>query len=248
MECGPDPVCGKSCGTCGAGSHCDNGVCVQDVTCVVDSDCPAGQICLNGMCVVDGDGSLGDPCTFGDVNASAGDCNPGLECLGVPADGNAGTCPGGSPSECNQLIEEWNIDCVNGNCGVSFCSQPCDANGNCPEGFVGQDIGYPATCFCIPTPGGDGLPGDPCPWGDVNAEYDHCADGLVCLGSDDYQTCPGGAPAECITDEISYSFNPDCNNGICGFSFCSEECDANGNCPTGFVPADVSGTCYCIPA
>jgi len=205
------------------------------------------QYCLNGRCVVDGEGSPGDPCTFGEVNASAGDCDPGLECLGVPADGNAGTCPGGLPSECIQLIEEWNIDCVNGNCGVSFCSEPCDANGTCPAGFDPIDVGNPPACFCIPNSSGDGNPGDPCPWGSVNAEYDQCGAGLACLGNDDIGPCPGGTPAECTT-EIPDSYNPDCVNGACGFSFCSEQCDAQGNCPAGFVQADVSGTCYCIPA
>ena len=280
FECGPDPVCGKECGPCPHGYHCDQGTCVRDVFCAADADCMATQCCMNGVCVdmacgvlecgpdpvcgmecgpcaagwicrtgqcvVDGDGLPGDPCTFDTVNASAGNCRAGLECLGVPADGAAGTCPGGSPSECTDLMEEWNIDCVGGNCGVSFCSQVCDADRWCPPGYIDVDIGEPPICFCIPYRSGDGAPGDPCPWGDVNTEYAECSAGLACLGNDDIGLCPGGTLAEC-TAEVPYSYNPDCVDGICGFSFCSEECDAQGNCPAGFIPADVSGTCFCIP-
>ena len=103
LECGPDPTCGIECGPC-----------------------VAPQTCSAGQCVTQGSGALGDPCAFGDVNITAGACNAGLECLGIPADGtSAGTCPGGASSECTTLIEEWNPDCVNGNCGASFCSVAC---------------------------------------------------------------------------------------------------------------------------
>ena len=116
LDCGPDPVCGHSCGTCTP---------------------PA--TCVNGHCQGTGTGALGDPCAYPwdpqgvqpPVNESEGDCNAGLECLGIAADGTSGgTCPGGLDSECTSLLEEWNRDCVNGNCGASFCSQACDAQGN----------------------------------------------------------------------------------------------------------------------
>jgi hypothetical protein len=223
LECGPDPVCGKECGPCAP-----------------------PEICQSGWCIGGGSGELGDPCTFATVNAAAGDCNAGLACLGVLADGTAGTCPGGSASECTNLLEEWNRDCVAGNCGASFCSEPCDAQRNCPQGFVDQDVGNPPQCMCIPTPSGSGQPGDPCPWSAVNASYDDCEAGLTCLGNDDIGSCPGGSTTEC--SGVEDSWNPDCVNGICGFSFCSDTCDAQGNCPAGFAPATVGTTCYCIPA
>ena len=222
LECGPDPVCGKECGPCGA-----------------------GQTCVGGQCQTQGSGALGDPCTFGDVNAAAGACNAGLECLGIMADGNAGTCPGGSATECTNLLEEWNRDCVTGNCGASFCSEPCDAQGNCPQGFAGQDVGDPPTCMCVPTAQGAGGAGDPCPWNGVNASYDDCQAGMACLGNDDIGSCPGGTDAECTG--VAPSWNANCVSGVCGFSFCSPECGAGDTCDTGFTPADVSGTCYCIP-
>jgi hypothetical protein len=183
LECGPDPVCGKECGPCGAGTHCDMGVCVQDVTCTSDAQCAADECCINtactpmacgalecgpdpvcgkecgicappetcqsGRCVGGGSGAVGDPCYFGDVNADAGECSPGLTCLGIMADGTAGTCPGGSAGECTDLLEEWNPDCVYGNCGASFCSEECDAQGNCPAGFMPVNVAD--TCFCVPS-------------------------------------------------------------------------------------------------
>jgi len=125
LECGPDPVCHKECGPC-----------------------PGGQVCLDGICVTAGDGLPGDPCTFGDVNDSAGDCTLGLACLGVLADGTAGTCPGGAPDECVEIPDSFNPDCISGNCGFSFCSEECDVQGNCPAGFEPVDV-Y-GICYCIP--------------------------------------------------------------------------------------------------
>ena len=77
--CGPDPVCGLSCGPCDSPNSCANGVCVPP-SCVPDSDaitcgtavcgtkmnncgipvicgplngnCPSGQLCESGNCIV----------------------------------------------------------------------------------------------------------------------------------------------------------------------------------------------------
>lgn len=75
LKCGPDPLCGQSCGTCGGTDVCTNGVCVP-LNCVPDSvsvtcgtlicgkkinncgaeinclpGCSSGKICSNGNCV-----------------------------------------------------------------------------------------------------------------------------------------------------------------------------------------------------
>jgi hypothetical protein len=223
LECGPDPVCGKECGPC-----------------------PVGRDCVNGRCVNVEPSQLGDPCPFDTVNANDGYCDEGLVCLGILADGNAGTCPGGAATECTNLDQEYNRDCVNGNCGASFCSEPCGAQRNCPEGFVGLDIGDPPTCMCIPNRIIEdcGWAGDPCPFNGVNASECFCKTGNVCLGNVDIGSCPGGTDAEC--SGVPDTWNPDCVNGVCGFSFCTLGCDAQGNCPAGYMPADANGTCYCI--
>lgn len=74
LQCGPDPLCGQSCGTCGGTDVCTNGICVS-LNCVPNSvsttcgtltcgkkinncgaeiDCPpgcsSGNICNNGNC------------------------------------------------------------------------------------------------------------------------------------------------------------------------------------------------------
>ena len=207
--------------------------------------CAPNQVCSQGQCSNVESSQLGDPCPYGDVNATANYCAEGLECLGIPADGNAGTCPGGEPGECTALIDLWNRDCVNGNCGASFCSQECDYCRECPEGFDPMDAGSPARCMCVPNY--HGMPiADPCPWNGVNAEHDDCLAGNACLGNGNMGACPSGCVEDC--SHIPCNYHPDCVDQVCGFSFCAFECDAEGNCMQGFEPADVSGTCYCIPA
>jgi len=184
LECGPDPVCGYSCGYCQSCQQCVNGRCGYGAICQTDSECMSTQCCragcceemacgplecgpdpvcgwecgpcspdkecVNGSCVFVGS-ELGDPCPLGNVNLTAENCAPGLSCLGFPADGQAGTCPGGNPTECIDIPANANPDCVNGNCGASFCAEQCDAQGpqgHCPAGFVCQDVGD--TWFCVP--------------------------------------------------------------------------------------------------
>jgi len=80
----------------------------------------------------------------------------------------------------------------------------------------------------------------------MNSSYDFCEAGLICFGFDNVGSCPGGSVGEC--PQIPENYNPDCVDGICGFSFCSPECDVMGNCPQGFVGQDFGGTCHCIPS
>jgi hypothetical protein len=50
LECGPDPVCGKQCGTCVSGIECDAGNCAGGPACI--PACPYGSECvdLDGIC------------------------------------------------------------------------------------------------------------------------------------------------------------------------------------------------------
>jgi hypothetical protein len=136
---------------------CVDGICGYSfcaVRCDAQGNCPAGfwHQDVGGTCycipVSNGTAQAGDPCPLGNVNLTAENCAPGLSCLGFPADGQAGTCPGGNPTECIDIPANANPDCVNGNCGASFCAEQCDAQGHCPEGFVCQDVGD--TWYCIP--------------------------------------------------------------------------------------------------
>ena len=232
---------------------CVDGVCgfsVCAAECESPGECPDGfaPVNVNRTCYcfpfVDGSVPTGEPCPFGDVNPDAQYCYQDLECLGRPADGNSGYCPGGDPAECTEYPASQNPDCVNGVCGFSFCADRCDAQGNCPTGH--EPLDADGTCYCAPGAVGNSQLGDPCPYGDVNATADYCVAGLECLGNDSAGDCPGGLDTEC--SGIADGWNPDCVDGICGFSFCATRCDAIGNCPTGYAPEDVNGLCYCIPS
>lgn len=233
-------------GNCG-GSFCAIG-------CDANGNCTDGYVPMvfNGICfctLADGYSDIGEPCPFEGIHENAFFCRAGLTCYGIRPDGQAGTCPGGDPLECSQIRYTWNPECAaNGNCGASFCSDECDAQGNCQDyRFEPMDIG--GTCFCVPEDVGNAQAGDPCPFYDVNATSDNCAAGLACLGvaaDGNSGNCPSGDPAECT--DFPASLNPDCVAGNCGFSFCSEECDSQGDCTSGYQPQIVGGTCYCVPA
>jgi hypothetical protein len=92
--------------------------------------------------------SEGMPCELGDVNALWGICEPGLTCVGLPADGSNGDCPNGIP-DCSSIPSSWNPFCSyeTNHCGASFCTQECSA-GACEAGFVPFDYG--GTCYCAP--------------------------------------------------------------------------------------------------
>jgi hypothetical protein len=218
-----------------------------ELECIADIDCPSPEMtCIDNHCIGAEPGQPGDPCAYDTVNATAGDCDEGLVCLGRAADGSSGTCPNGHPRECEEIYESVDPDCVDGNCGYSFCSEKCNDQWECPSGFDPQDRN--GTCYCIPDMIGQWPTGNPCPLGDVNDGYDYCPPGLRCLGraaDGNSGTCPGGDPAECT--EFPTTQNPDCVNGNCGYSFCATECDSQGDCPAGFWPQDVGGVCYCIP-
>jgi len=73
LSCGPDPICGTSCGNCNSGFSCSNGICISS-SCVPDSNettcgtsncgtktnncgtfvncgvCAIGQVCSEGIC------------------------------------------------------------------------------------------------------------------------------------------------------------------------------------------------------
>jgi hypothetical protein len=241
----PDCV-GGGCGASFCSGLCNNGACPDGYDpATVSGTC----YCVPGTPV--GGGVQGDPCPFtGGVNGEADTCGPNLACLGIPAGATQPACPGGDADCLSSYPEYYNPDCVNGRCGVSFCSKPCGTGRTCDPGYNPQDIGT-SGCYCIPTdPVGTSQAGDPCPFGSVNAAADYCADGLSCLGVyADAETPACTTDANCTEGAEPFAqpwHNPDCQGGHCGLSFCSPLCN-QGACPTGFAPIDVGGTCYCEP-
>lgn len=153
-----NPVC--------VGGSCKYSMCYLE--CDLDFDeypcgCPTGYamhefeyeqelVCVCWYDEQSGTQGPGEPCPFGDVNTNHDYCGKYDECnwmICLGNDSTDGTCPGGSATECTEIPESHNPDCVNGTCGFSFCAPPC-VDGACDDGFEPEDIS--GTCYCIPLP------------------------------------------------------------------------------------------------
>ena len=104
---------------------------------------------MDGSCyffpAATGAGVLGDACEFGDLNVGAGACGACLACIGMISDTDSCADVG----ECSDVDypSYLNADCSEGGfCGLSFCSELCDA-GACPQGFDPVTDSY-GNCFC----------------------------------------------------------------------------------------------------
>jgi len=156
-NCGPDPVCGESCGVCDDGWLCnnDNGQCVYSPECFNDNDCPGDFYhCIGGQCIYQ------DPCQ--DVWCDPGwHCESG-ECVHDTCQGN-GDCPLGQfciSGYCQGQQCSGNQDCpANQWCIMGYCIQACFTGDECPENYVCENF------FCVY---------DPC--ADVS-----CPPNLVCI-------------------------------------------------------------------
>jgi len=133
-ECGPDPVCGESCGTCTGSDTCDaNGQCVSSCTpSCAGRECGWDPICGTMNC---GSCPAGESCN---VQGQC-ECNPscaGRECGWDPNCGtmNCGDCPAGeSCNEQGRCVADCVPDCTGRECGLDpVCgTQSC---GNCTSG------------------------------------------------------------------------------------------------------------------
>lgn len=240
---------------------CVDGLCGRSY-CVgkcVDFDCSDGFEPMSaglGNCVcipVDvGTAEAGDPCPIWNVFFEGEHCEPGLNCLGIPAeaqedDPEEGKCE--TSSDCDDYFGFLSAgDCVDGYCGTSFCSAECDDNAECEEGFFTIDVSD--TCYCAPTDQiGDGMPGDPCPYGVSNEDADYCDEALNCFGINAEETVPCEDDSDCANPP--YAGNATCIDGWCGTSFCSEKCNADDECDDGFEPLTYESfgidKCNCVP-
>ena len=146
LACGPDPLCGDSCGTCGDGLGCTDDACVagycevivQQFHCVVEGTCvPSGTVNPANPCELCqplstawawSSAADGLQCGGGHFCYEGGCCAP--DCGGQPGcadDGCGGICLPCFPSECGdgQLNQEWE-ECDDGNhAGGDGCSAEC---------------------------------------------------------------------------------------------------------------------------
>ncbi|MBI5508687.1 MAG: hypothetical protein HY903_08030 [Deltaproteobacteria bacterium] len=152
VACGPDPVCGTSCGSCAAGSTCDGGNCctpscagkqcgTEPICGTSCGTCAAGSVCTAAgtCCTPDCSGrSCGlDPvcgtscgsCSGNNTCASAGQCTCVPDCSGRSCgpDPKCGTSCGscGTGSTCNGG-SCCTPNCTGRSCGTDpVCGTPC---------------------------------------------------------------------------------------------------------------------------
>ena len=134
------------CGLSACAEACDeNGACATAglLPYLVNGD---ACFCLAGLAA--GGTPEGGACPFVNVNLAAETCAANLTCFGLlafPEDGV--TCE--TAADCDAAANPGVIECVNGNCGSTFCAAQCDGEGACEAGFepfVNEDD----RCYCAP--------------------------------------------------------------------------------------------------
>ncbi len=242
-ECGPDPVCGLSCGTCSVGFECISGQC----RCVPDC---TGKECGDDGCR----GSCGT-CQAGFVCNASGRCEcvpncTGKQCGPDGCGGSCGTCPAGQSCDTSGQCTGCTPDCSNRQCGPDpVCNVSC---GTCPAGYTCDASGQ---CQCTPNCTGKECGPDGCggSCGTCQAGYScdsagHCylASGSLCpAGQECYDLngtggmgcvepgpqIPAGNQTGCAGGTgCSGNFSCWCLDVDCLQSVCVENC---GTCPAG---------------
>jgi agmatine/peptidylarginine deiminase len=223
MQCGGDG-CGGLCGSCDAGSLCQNGVCVcepicEGVECGGDGcggtcgTCGAGSSCDQGVCTC---APACDNAQCGDDGCGSicGNCGNGASCVEGFCIPDAGGCGNVGPAGVCQGRAK--ITCVDNDLDVVLCDDCC--------------LGAPdfAAATCVPASGCPCEPdcvGKQCGDNGCGGSCGSCSPGLFC----DVGTCV----IDCT---------PDCNGKQCGADGCGGFC---GGCAEGTGCLD--GTCMCIP-
>ncbi|HOX46469.1 MAG TPA: lamin tail domain-containing protein [Myxococcota bacterium] len=218
LECGLDPICGESCGTCTAPETCTaaTGQCECAPVCTgraCGPDPVCGQSC--GTCGVDETCDVDGVCHGGCVPNCAG-----MECGSDGCSGSCGECGAGETCDGDGICQGCTADCTGKACGDDGC------NGSC--GTCGVDEICNASFQCEPVCTPD------------------CA-GKEC-GSDGCRgtcgTCDAGAGEVCVlaTSQCEVCV-PDCTGRVCGPDpTCGASC---GDCQADEVCN--AGVCECVP-
>ena len=235
-ECGPDPICGESCGpTCSEGEYCLEGSCefgdcipeCMDQECGLDpvcgevcGNCPPDSQCIDGFCEE-------EPCIPECMNQ---ECGPDPIC-----NESCGNCPNGFSCDDGECIEEQCIpNCSGLECGPDpMCDESC---GNCQNGFNCDD----GECIeeqCIPNC--SGLECGPDPMCDESCG--NCPDGFNCDDGEciEEQCTPNCSGLECGPDPICdescgrCANGLSCNDGECVSCTSDNDCDENETCEDG---------------
>ena len=272
-ECGDDG-CKGSCGTCGEPSTCIDGQCICQPTCAGKEcggdgcggscgECSSGMVCQENLCMCsshdavaccseqssvcwyDSCGNVEEKiteCPFGCEDGECTQCVPdceGKECGNDGCGGTCGTCYDGQTCVAGECVEPVQI------------GDPCSENMECPSGFcVHSSEGKVCTQACI----------DDCPpgWACLQVEPALPDELYICLPENVFLCMPCNDHDQCHSEyadngELCIS---DGDNG----SFCGVDCDADGQCPDGYVCTEVdngpvlahqcvpiSAECECAP-
>lgn len=147
-ECGPDPVCGESCGNCKAGYDCVSGACISATPIKANSDtCSDDSECASDNC---GENLLGERHCYGDsgpneICSDSFDCASGV-CMGDTILGSSMICVEGF-RVC--MENDVHADCENST--LAFCRliQECGEVYNISEDYLDFDYCVGSECTTI---------------------------------------------------------------------------------------------------
>ncbi len=179
--------------SCGAGTTCVNGTCVDNCVTAV---CPSGQKCTAGQCIdacSDVSCESGLKCLAGVcVDACVGVvCGPGLKC--VPGDKNLGECVDGCLGvDCGATKQ-----CKFGSCGTDCVGVTCPDGETCNAGSCSN------LCSTLMCPDGEVCRGGACEdaCADVTCPPGQLCDTGLCVGDPDYLNQPPGSGGAGSVDE-----------------------------------------------
>jgi formylglycine-generating enzyme required for sulfatase activity len=220
LECGADPVCGLSCGTCKSGYICQFGSCVvsDNAVCPADKDC-TGRVCgLDPVC-----------------GTSCGTCDSGSYCF-------AGQCKQGSP-KCPQETNCDGRECgTDPNCGASCGSCGAIPPDRCVNSSTLWQFKGGGFCNTSAQCQYNNYTEKNCPYGCLDGACQPCkpsCSGKVCGDDGCGGTCgscnsPPANVCQSATTLRKYSGASSCSgSGQCNYTFTDVTCTtgcANGKC------------------
>ena len=239
LVCGPDEVCRRGSGRCGAApppgcstdadcapprTVCEGGACVAGC---LDAGCPDDETCgaLTGRCEPPALGELSDACSD-DADCRSGLCFElgsvvGRRC--IQACGSHLDCPvgfacadylGAKTCIAARFFEDATFSAGDGSA--------CSAGGECRSGYCGDGARCVGTC----AESADCAGADGCRWTPVTGETYLAA-------------CTGTGPGAGRTGDRC-AVDADCAEGVCyGDGICADLCGSTADCPSGTVCAPV---------
>ncbi len=249
LECGEDPLCGESCGTCGANSTCNtSGICECDFVDCEGSCCDDGQVCADSACCTPdcGERECGPEPVCGTI---CGDCGAGEECT------MSGECSSGCTPDCGTMVCGPDPVCQL-SCGDCPVNTYCTTDGQCISGCVvdcsGRECGPDQNCdvicgYCGPDESctDDGI----CVQCTPDCTGRECGDngcgGTCAPGCGDFSTCSDDGL--CVCDNLACGDSCCAPDEVCRNDECvTIECNCNFACDRDLGEICDSGVHQCV--